>query len=72
MFQNPQINNLLGMAQGAGLLDIAMQGYNAYRNGKLQVFAKYQYDNNPNFKKFYDENKNKTFEQFLNEKGIEL
>lgn len=69
---SPQINSILGLAQSAGLLDIAIQGFNAYKNGKLDVFVGYHYQNTPAFKKFFDENKDKTFAEFLEEKGINL
>lgn len=66
------MSNLLGMAQNAGLIDIAMQGYRAYQEGKLPEFMQYQYDNNIHFRKFYDKNKNKTFSEFFSEKNINL
>lgn len=69
---NPAMSNLLGMAQSAGLIDIAMQGYRAYQEGKLPEFMQYQYDNNIHFRKFYDKNKNKTFSEFFSEKNINL
>lgn len=69
---NPAMNNLLGMAQGAGLIDIAMQGYKAYQAGKLPEFLQNQYDNNIHFRKFYDKNKNKTLSEFFSEKNINL
>lgn len=42
---NPAVSNLMGMAQSAGLIDLAMQGYQAYKMGKLPEFVAYQYDN---------------------------
>lgn len=70
--QNQQINNILMLAQNMGLIDLAMQGYNAYKNGKLDIFVNYHYANNKEFKDFFDKNKNKTFEQFLKDKGINV
>ena len=51
MAANP-INNILDIARNAGLIDVAMEGYNAYRNGKLDVFVNYHYYNNDKFRKF--------------------
>lgn len=67
--KNPLLNDL---AQNAGLVDLVMQGYQAYKNGKLPDFLQYQYDNNIQFRKFYDKNKGKSFEEFLKEKNIHL
>lgn len=69
---NPAAANLLGMAQSAGLIDIAMQGYQAYKSGKLPEFVAYQYDNNITFRKFYDKHKNQTLEEFFKENNINL
>ena len=68
----PMMANLMGMAKGAGLIDLAMQGYGAYQNGKIPEFMQYQYDNNIAFRKFYDKNREKTLEEILRENGIHL
>lgn len=69
---NPTVGNLLFAAQGAGLIDVAMQGYQAYQSGKLPEFVAYQYDNNITFRKFYDKHKNQTLKEFFGENGINL
>lgn len=69
---NPAAANIMAMAQGAGLIDIAIQGYQAYQSGRLPEFVSYQYENNITFRKFYDKNKGKTFEEFFKENNINL
>lgn len=69
---NPAATNLMALAQNAGLVDVAMQGYNAYQSGKLPDFVAYQYENNIKFRKFYDKHKDQTFAEFLAENGITL
>lgn len=69
---NPAVGNLMAMAQNAGLVDLAMQGYQAYKTGKLPEFVAYQYDNNIHFRKFYDKHKNQTLEEFFKENRIDL
>lgn len=64
--------NLMAMAQNAGLLDLAMQGYSAYRTGRLPEFVLYQYENNIHFRKFYDKHKNQTLQEFFEENKINL
>lgn len=69
---NQAAANLMAMAQNAGLADLAMQGYSAYRTGRLPEFVSYQYDNNIHFRKFYDKHKNQTLEEFFHDSGINL
>lgn len=69
---NPAVGNLMAMAQNAGLIDLAMQGYNAYKTGRLPEFVAYQYDNNIHFRKFYDRHKCQTLEEFFKENHINL
>lgn len=69
---NPAVGNLMAMAQNAGLVDLAMQGYQAYKAGRLPEFVAYQYDNSIHFRKFYDKHKGQTLEEFFRENGINL
>lgn len=69
---NPATVNLMSMAQSAGLIDLAMQGYNAYKMGKLPEFVAYQYENNLSFRKFYDKYKGQTLEEFFTDNGIKI
>lgn len=67
---NQAVGNLMAVAQSAGLIDIAMQGYQAYKLGKLPEFVSWQYENNIAFRKFYDTHKKQTLEEFMKEKNI--
>lgn len=69
---NHAAENLMMMAQGAGLIDVIMQGYQAYKEGKLPEFAVKMYESNITFRKFYDKNKDKTLETFFAENRINL
>lgn len=62
-------NNLF---QNAEIADFIIKGYNAYNNKKLDVFFKYNYENNAKFKEIYDKYKNKTLSDFLSEMDINL
>ena len=69
---NPAAANIMAMAQSAGLVDLAIQGYQAYKSGRLPEFVSYQYENNIAFRKFYDKHKNETFKEFLKSNAIDL
>lgn len=69
---NPAVGNLVSIARSAGLIDIAIQGYQAYQNGKLPEFVSYQYNKNITFRKFYDKYKGKTLQEFFNQNNIYL
>lgn len=69
---NPAAANIMAMAQSAGLIDLAIQGYQAYKSGRLPEFVSYQYENNIAFRKFYDKHKNETFKEFLKSNAIDL
>ena len=69
---NPATANILRIAKGTGLIELAMQGYQAYQCGKLPDFVSYQYENNINFRKFYDKHKNETFQEFFQKNNINL
>lgn len=60
------------MFQNAEMIDLLNQGFNAYNNGKLDVFFKYNYDNNKKFKEIYDKYKDVTLNDFLIQNGINL
>lgn len=69
---NPAANNIMMMAQSAGLIDLAAQGYQAYRSGRLPDFVAYQYDHNPAFRDFYARHKDQTLDEFLSGHNINL
>lgn len=69
---NPAAANIMAMAQSAGLIDLAIQGYQAYKAGRLPEFVSYQYENNIAFRKFYDRHKDETFKEFLKSNAIDL
>lgn len=63
---------LSGALQAAGLMNIAVQAFQAYRSGKLDEFAQKLYSQNPEFRKFADANKGKTLGQMAQENGVDL
>lgn len=69
---NQAANNIMMMAQSAGLIDLAAQGYQAYRSGRLPDFVSYQYANNPAFRAFYDKHKGQTLAEFFEGHNINL
>ena len=62
----------MAMAQSAGLVDLAIQGYQAYKSGRLSELVSYQYEHNIAFRKFYDKHKDETFKEFLKSNAIDL
>lgn len=69
---NPAAADIMMMAQGAGLVDIAVQGYQAYASGHIHDFVAYQYAHNDAFRKFYDSHKDQTLHDFFDSYGITI
>lgn len=69
---SPAAANLVAMAQSAGMIDLAVQGYKAYKAGQLPEFVAYQYNNNIAFRKFYDKHKDETLKEFFKSNAIDL
>ena len=69
---NPMAAGIMNAVQNAGLIDIALQAYQAYQAGALPDFVVYQYDNNIHFRKFYDKHKSETLQEFFAQNNINL
>ena len=66
------MNPLFQAMSGNNKMTQAMQIIKQLRNGNPEQIAHQMMNNNPNFRKFVDDNKGKTPEQVAKEHGIDL
>lgn len=69
---SPFSGKITGALQAAGMMNLAIQAYQAYRSGHLDEFAQDLYQKNPDFRKFADANRGKTLGQMAKENGVDL
>lgn len=70
--RNPFPAKIASALQAAGLMNIAMQAWNAYKSGHLDEFAQKLYETNPQFRAYADQNKGKTLGQIAQENGVDI
>lgn len=69
---SPFPQSITSALQAAGMMNTALQAWNAYKSGRLDEFAQQLYQTNPKFRAYADQNKGKTLGQIAQENGVNL